>query len=167
MLEFCLKSEIILSLSARKMYYNSFVLPYLTYCIVHWGNTNDIHLKPLFLTQKRIIRCIAGADFLESTTPLFHKLEILKLEDLYKFYATIDTFKKLKVGHYQITHSVNTRNRDEAKKKFHRTTRTQQSITFSGPHIWNTLPNDIKNIDKISTLKEKLRKFLLNQYVPS
>ena len=156
-----------LSASARKIYYNSFILPYLTYCIIHWGNTNAVHLKPLYLTQKRIIRCLTGAEFLDSTTPLFYKLEILKLNDLYKFYAVLDTFKKLKSGDYEITHNINTRNRHDAKKKFHRTSRTQQSITFSGPSIWNTLPTDIKNIDKFSTLKVKLKEYFLKQYSPA
>ena len=38
--------------SARLTYYNSFVLPYLSYNIVHWGNTNSVHLNSLKITQK-------------------------------------------------------------------------------------------------------------------
>ena len=71
------------------------------------------------------------------------------------------------MGDYEITHNVNTRNRHDAKKKFHRTSRTQQSITFSGPTIWNSLPTDIKNIDKFSTLKVKLKEYFLKQYSPA
>ena len=98
---------------------------------------------------------------------IFRFLVWLNLRDLYKLYAAIDTFKKLKLGDYQITHNVNTRHRNEAKKKFHRTSRTQQSITFSGPNIWNSLPSGIKNIEKLSTLKIKLKEYLLKQYSPA
>ena len=80
--------------SARIIYYNSFVLPFLSYNIIHWGNTNSVHLDSLKSIQKRIIRTISNAEFLAHTTPLFRKLEILKLNDLYKFLAVLDTFKK-------------------------------------------------------------------------
>ena len=74
-------------LKTRLTYYNSFVLPYLNYNILHWGNTNDNHLKPLIIIQKRIIRTIADADYLAHTSPLFKKLNLLKLVDLYNFQA--------------------------------------------------------------------------------
>ena len=84
-----------LLLPARITYYNSFILPYLTFNILHWGNTNETHLNPLFISQKRIIRTIADAGYLDSSTPLFFRLKILKLSDLYKFQAVLDTYKKL------------------------------------------------------------------------
>ena len=80
-----------LPLSARITYYNSYILPFLTYNIIHWGNTNGVHLEPLFITQKRIIRTIADAQYLDPSTALFFKLKILKLEDLFKFHAALDT----------------------------------------------------------------------------
>ena len=155
-----------LPLFARMRYYNSFIMPYLTYNIIHWGNTNDTHLEPLFLTQKRIVRSIVGAQYLDSSTPLFHRLKILKLKDLFKFHAALDTYKKLKNGHYDITHNINTRNIHLAQPKYHRLTRTQQSITFCGPTIWNSLPSYIQNTSTLPLLKDRLKEFLLDQYSP-
>ena len=156
-----------LTLTARKTFYNSFILPYLSYNVINWGNTNETHLKPLYLTQKRIIRCITKANYLDSTTPLFYNLSILKLQDLYRFYAALDTFEKLKKGHYEITHDRNTRNKQNALPKYHRLSRTQQSITFSGPTIWNTLPDHLRNINSLPNFKHKLKKYLLEQYAPA
>ena len=96
-----------LPISARIIYYNSFVLPYLSYNIVHWGNTNAIHLNSLIMIQKRIIRSMSNADFLAHTTPLFYRLGILKVEDLYKYMIVLDTYKKIKEGKYAVTHDVN------------------------------------------------------------
>ena len=155
-----------LPLYARIRYYNSFVLPYLTYNIIHWGNTNDSHLEPLFLTQKRILRTIADAQYLDHSTPLFYRHKILKLKDLYKYHAALDTFKKMKNGQYNITHNVNTRNTHLAQPKFHRLARTQQSITFSGPTIWNSLPLWICNIPTLPLLKAKLKSYFIDQYSP-
>ena len=128
-------------------------MPFLTYNIIHWGNTNGVHLEPLFITQKRIIRTIADAQYLDPSTALFFKLKILKLEDLFKFHAALDTYKKLKNGQYEITHNLDTRKSHLARPKYHRLSRTQQSITFSGPTIWNSLPQSIQNIPTLPLFK--------------
>ena len=152
-------------LQTRLTYYNSFVLPYLNYNILHWGNTNDIHLKPLIIIQKRIVRAIADADYLAHTSPLFKRFNLLKLVDLYNFQAVLDTHKKIQKGLYQIEHNVNTRNCNLAKPKSHRLTRTQQSITFSGPKLWNSLPPEIRRIKSLSIFKKKLKTHYLSNYM--
>ena len=35
--------------------YCSLLLPYLTYCVEMWGNTNLININGIFLLQKRVI----------------------------------------------------------------------------------------------------------------
>ena len=153
-----------LPISARIIYYNSFVLPYLSYNIVHWGNTNAIHLNSLIMIQKRIIRSISNADFLAHTTPLFYRLGILKVEDLYKYNVVLDTYKKIKEGKYAVTHDVNTRSRNLAKRKDHKLTRCRQSLTYNGPTQWNLIPDDLRNITSFSLFKNKLKIFYLQKY---
>ena len=151
--------------SARMTYYNSFVMPYLSYNVLHWGNTNVTHLKPLITLQKRIIRCISDAKFTDNSTPLFYRLGILKLEDLYKFYAILDTRDKfLNKGEYATEHSRVTRNCQLAFPKFHRLEKTQQSVTFQGPTLWNTLPEELKNIRSLPLFKVKLKKYFISKY---
>ena len=60
--------------------YNTFVLPYLIYCVEIWGNACDTHLDPLIKLQKKIIRFISFSTYTEHTTPLFLKLNILPLK---------------------------------------------------------------------------------------
>ena len=153
-----------LPLPARIMYYNSFVLPYLTFNIIHWGKTNITHLSPLIIAQKRIIRTMCDADYLDSTTPLFYRLKLLKLEDLYKFYAIMDTHKKIALGQYNVQHNRNTRNCHLAVPKFHSLSRTEQSITNKGPNLWNNLPAYLREISSQSILKIKLKEYLLSFY---
>ena len=153
-----------LPLSARLAYYNSFVLPYLTYNILHWGGTNETHLKPLVIIQKRIIRTIADADYLAHTSPLFYKLKLLKLYDLYRFQVVVDTRSKIDKGYYRTLHDRSTRNNQLACPKFHRLVRTQQSVTFNGPTFWNYLPENIRKIKSLTIFKKKLKNYYLNQY---
>ena len=60
-----------------KQLYYSFVYPYLIYGIEIWGNASNIHLDPINKLQKRCIRIITFSHYLDSTNPLFRKLEIL------------------------------------------------------------------------------------------
>ena len=153
-----------LPISARITYYNSFVLPYLTYNIVHWGNTNSVHLNCLVTMQKRIIRTISNAEFLAHTSPIFYRLGILKIEDLYNYLIVIDTFKKFHTGIYSVTHSLDTRNRNRAQPKFHSLSRCQQSITYNGPIQWNLLPDDLRKIDSLPLFKSKLKRYYIEKY---
>ena len=154
-----------LPLKARITYYNSFVLPYLNFNILHWGNTNASHLQPLVVMQKRIIRTIADADYLAHSLPLFKKSNLLKKADLYKFHAIVDTHKKILKGGYEIEHNVNTRHRNLSKPKYHRLDRTRQSIATSGPNFWNDLPIELRSLTSIPRFKKNLKTFLLSKYV--
>ena len=62
--------------------YNSFVYPYLTYCIVIWGTASQIHIQPLFLAQKKVVRIITISHYLAHTQPLFQSLFILPVDKL-------------------------------------------------------------------------------------
>ena len=158
------KIRLNLPLPARIAYYNSYILPHLTYNIIHWGNTNKIHLNPLVLAQKQIIRTIADAGYQDHTNPLFFRLKILKLEHLYEYFAIIDTYDRMKKGEYYVSHDRLTRNRSLAVPKFHRLLKTQQSISFSGPTLWNNLPCEIRNINSLDRLKTTLKDYFVNQY---
>ena len=153
------------SIPTRVNYYNTFCLPYFSYNIVHWGGTNSCHLYPLITLQKRIIRTVAGKNFLDHTTPLYHDLKILKILDLYKFQSVVDTYSKLLNGHYKPTHNLVTRNNNMAVPKFQRLTRTQQSLTYRGPSYWNDLPVNIRGLDSLGKFKKAVKDYYIDQYI--
>ena len=51
--------------------YNSFIYPYLIYCVDVWGNAVPCHLHSLFLVQKKIIRIMTFSQYLAHTDTLF------------------------------------------------------------------------------------------------
>ena len=111
-----------------------------------------------------MIRYMTDSDYLAHTDPLFHQLKLLKLDDIYKYFLCIYMFKALKEGKYQVQHTRNTRNRHLAQSSTQLLTSGQQSISYMGPRTWNSLPNEIQNINKLPAFKTKLKNFLLNQY---
>ena len=64
------------------LYYSLFHC-HLSYGISIWGVANKTLLEKVFLLQKKAIRAITKSDFLAHTDPLFKKLRITKLNDLY------------------------------------------------------------------------------------
>ena len=55
------------------------------YGIVIWGSTHDNHLKRLIIFQNKAVKIVAGGQRHDHVTPFYHRLQILKLKDLYKY----------------------------------------------------------------------------------
>ena len=143
--------------------YYTFVYPYLVYCNLVWGNTFEIHLKPLVILQKKVIRVINGADFNSHTNNLFHSNRILKLKDINVFLQAIYMYK-IDTTAFQTSHSYNTRQSGNLTSAFERTVRTQMSLSYSGPKIWNELPSTIKNVPTLNLFKKRLIDYLIDKY---
>ena len=105
-----------------KILYNSLVLPHLHYCVVIWGKQNDKILK----LQKRAVRIISIAKPFSHSDPLFKKLRILKINDIYelnllKLYFKIAKnmlpifFSNFTNKHLSSSHSHNTRHSHKLK----------------------------------------------------
>ena len=62
--------------------YYTLIFPFLTYGILVWGNTYISNLRPLIILQKKAVRIITTSDFYAHSSPLFKKLEIMKVIDL-------------------------------------------------------------------------------------
>ena len=150
---------------ARLSYYYAFIYPYLQYGIIIWGGTNDVHLKPLIVQQKRMIRNITNSVAYAHTCPLFKQLGLLKVRDIYKFKMLVHTHREIHVqNNFEINHSVNTRNRNMALPSFQRLAQTQRSVTYAGPTFWNQLPHGLRQIENLSTFKKRLKIHLLEGY---
>ena len=85
--------------------YNSFLYPYLNYCTPVWANTLDTYLKPIVVLQNKAVRLISGAKrrtiiwnereilIPAHTDPLYKKLNILKLSQIYIYSVQQFVFK--------------------------------------------------------------------------
>ena len=60
------------------MFYCSLIFPDLSYAFEIWGNTNKSQLHTLMLLQKKVIRSIDIASYLDYTYPLFEQYNTLK-----------------------------------------------------------------------------------------
>ena len=162
----------ILPREALKLIYYSILHPHLQYCNVLWSNASKSVLEPLFRTQKKSIRKICNAGYLEHTNDLFKSLKILKLNEL-KVLETAKFVKKemSKPASKYFTprtnnHPMLLRNNNSLAVNVPqpRTDRSKKFVTYSGAIIWNNIPFQIQNTRNLVTFKIKLKKFLINQY---
>lgn len=156
------------------MIYYSVAFPFLKYCITTWGGASKTILDPLSRKQRIIIRCILHQPYKSPSSPLFHSLNILKLEDVYKL-----QMGKLMHKHYKnkistsnhltsisSIHSHNTRSMLNGNYYLPsvRTNLGKTSFCFNGPKVWNSFPDTIRNSSDFM-FKRNLKKHLIEKYV--
>ena len=73
--------------------YYCFVYPYLSYCIDVWGSTYRSYLTALDKLNKKAIRLITNSPRNAHTYPLFRKLKILNLANLYSYSVQLFMYK--------------------------------------------------------------------------
>lgn len=73
----------ILPANVKRTLYYALLNSHLYYCASVWGNTTLTNLHKLTLIQKKALRTIENATFLEHTDPLFRKYRIIKSDKIY------------------------------------------------------------------------------------
>ena len=77
------KCRHLLPLEVLKTLYYAMFFPFIQYGIVVWGLTHKSYLNSIYIIQKRVIKAMTFSDVMSQSAPLFHQLEILKLQDVH------------------------------------------------------------------------------------
>ena len=93
-------------LTTLKTVYYSLVYSYLQYCISSWGLASTSTLAPLRILHKRAIRITVFTKRQTYSSPLFYSLNILKIEDLFKFEIAKFVFKLKNIPDFNYTHNL-------------------------------------------------------------
>ena len=127
-------------------------------------------IQPLSVLQKKpAVSIMTFSKFDKHSSPLFKKLNIIKLTDLIKYHISIFFFKfhnqllpSVSNSHFtsvENIHSFNTR--ATAKKCYYlpkaRTNYGLFSNRYQGPKIWNMIEQQIKLPSSIHQFKQKLK----------
>jgi len=143
------------------------VLPHIPYCNLIWGRNYEVHLHPIIILQKRIIRIISSAQYRAHSGPLFKAFNPLKFTDInklqlaefmYKYYNSMlpESFNRYFIYNNEV-HGHNTRRRHDIHVEPFRLTRTGFSVKIAGPQLWNSLPLDLKNSKSVNIFKKKIQ----------
>ena len=153
--------------------YNSLFLSFLNYGISDWGMTYESYLNPLFILQKKILRCIKFEPFLSHSTPIFQSLKTLKIVDVLHLNILTFVYKSINKlspscfhDYFQPNSSVHrtgTRQatRGDLFKSIKNTTLYGlQTIQYFGSKLWNTLPLFIRVASSTVVFRSKLKRFI-------
>ena len=87
------KARRILGIDSLVTLYNTLIKRYFSYCITLWGNIFKTHLKKLEILQKKIVRLLSFSDYNAHTMPLFRRLNLMTLNEMYKYFSGIHIYK--------------------------------------------------------------------------
>ena len=118
---------------------------------------------------------ITKSQYTSHTDPLFSKLKLLKLRDLYKHQLGIFMYKSINgqlpdnltsmLKRTENVHNHNLRNCNGYYIQNIRTNNRKFTINYCGPVLWNTLPQQLRKLRTIKQFKNKLKELLLMGYV--
>ncbi len=155
------KIKVFLPLNARKMFYNSYILPHFDYCSIIWGNCSKTLLRKLITLQKKAARIILDKDNRCSSKVMFPELNWVALEERISYNIATEMYKcmnnlapkyfdgmfKCNADRYQYkTRSADSNNVYVQKGHL-------RNFANVGSKIWNNIPLNIKNAKNLGSFK--------------
>lgn len=129
--------------------YNTFILPYLLYCGIIWGNAMKTTLWPIFRLQKRVVRFINNLGYRDSTEDSFKSLKIMKIYDVFEYLVSIFMYNYAKDmlppvfdRHFEHNHGKHghfTRQAKHLHNPIYISSMGNRSVNKQGVLIWNRL----------------------------
>ena len=143
-----------------------------------WGIAIDSYLNPLFLLQKKVLRCAKFKSFTAPSKPLFQSMNILKLKEMIYFNILVFDYKALNklcpTSFYNYftprtsVHRFGTRQatRGDLFITLRRATLYGlKTVKHFGCKLWNILPLFLRTAGSISLFPSKLKSYFIDSYV--
>ena len=157
--------------------YHSIFAPFLSYGLSVWGLTYPSLLEPITVLQEKILKIMSFSEINASSGPLFDRLQILKLNDMFQLQVTSFVYEcanNIASAYFRnyftkinTIHGINTRQsikNDLYAVSCNTTQYGLRSIHYSGVRLWNSLPKEIKDSKTLSNFKGKLKHHYLGCY---
>ena len=160
--------------TAKNLYY-SCLYSAVSYGISVWGGIlqctqRGSRLERLY--DKAVLNIFSR--FYPQTRNIHRDARILKLADIHRFSMAIYMFKSIRLNMYPSLesnlslrypdHAHNTRFRYEPVLPFPRVTTLRINYKYQGVKVWNSLPNQLRDMETLNLFKKKLKDYLLEQY---
>jgi len=163
-----------LTLKARIIYCNSYILPYLDYCNSVWGNTTQGNILKVFRLQKYASRLIFD-DFESKSATLMGQLKWLPLKYRIDFSKLIMVFKSLnnKAPIYlsnmfkynsNPVYSLRSQPADMLYVPKPHCEILRKCLSYSGAKLWNLLPKGIRNCRYLDQFKTCVFHYFCNMW---
>ena len=157
----------------RTQVVQTLALSIINYGLKIWGTTNNVQVQRVQKLQNFAARvAVGGVRKYDHITPIIKDLQWLRVESKCNYEICITVFKILrnKLPSWLITlrtvnqmHNRCTRQRGHLYFNRTNTNTGSRSLTKRGPFLWNTLPQQIRDITSLNSFKACLKKYLLKR----
>ena len=164
----------VLDRKTLKQLYYSFIYPYINYCNLTWGNSNETTLWPIFRLQKIALRIVFNIRKRNTTRDECKRAILLRLPDIHLLNIGIFMFKynsKKLPGIFddffrenRTFHRYETRNATNLRIPRVKTTLADKFIRKTGVKFWNEIKENLDTEVSLQTFKKLLKKYLVNKY---
>ena len=154
--------------------YQSLTPPYFNYGIISYFNLSISNSYRLSIIQKKCIRAINKLNYRDHTNDYFIGNKILKLEDQHSLHLAIYIFKTLKLNFDPILfnsliyqdqlHDHETRFRSQLTIPRLRASMSRNGLSFKGVKLWNSLPEEFREINSLVKFKNSLKSLFFDKY---
>ena len=139
------------------------------------SSTFKSYFKKLSTLQNKAVKIVRGGKYYDRATQFYAKLRVLKLVDMVFFEKALLVFKfQMKMLPDQFSNYFN--EASQVYENFTRapyqnnyfipllnTSKTQRSIKYQSPTIWNALDAELKTCKTLQSFKAKLKNLLLQK----
>ena len=155
----------------RKMIANGIVMSRIVYLIQVYGNASEYLLGFLQVLQNKAARIVTRLGWGTATTTLLKQIGWLSVKQLYVYHSLLLVFKMQQSGKpaylkEKFRNNFAYRTRQATGSCFilnetPRTEKSRKSFVHSNIITWNSLPADIRKINKLPRFKQKLKEWVL------
>ena len=125
--------------------------------------------------QNFTARIVTGTRKYDHVTPVLQFLRWLPVQDMFNLRDATMAFKCIKglappylcekFEFRSELHNINTRYRNDLNIPLYTSASGQRTFHFRAVTLWNNLPNNIKDIDTLSSFKREYKRILLDQFL--
>lgn len=152
----------------KMLIYYALIQSQLSYLIILYGSRKTTDIKSLQRMQNKALKSVFNLPIMYPTVSLYEDVvkSVLPIMGIYKLQLLLYVFKCIhNIGHHTVQfrinqHSIETRNNASLLVAWCRLETTKQRIEYIETRESNNLPPSLKNINRISVFKTKLKEYL-------
>ena len=139
--------------------------------IINYNIAGNVHVHRVQVLQNSIPRLILKASHDCSSHDILQRLNWMSVKQRGVYQTCLLMFKVLKCDHPEYLNIFNYQSYNYVFRSSHNlmldipkanTEAFKKSFSYSGPLLWNRLPNELKDIDSLSRFKTVLKQWILN-----
>ena len=151
------------------MFYNSYILPHIDYCINIYGHASETNINKIQVLQNRAARLILQADWYTHGQDMLNELCWMNVKQRLFYHTGLLMYKVmhniapsyLKIfSERETRYSLRSEGNDILNVPQPHSNMCKQSFLYHGSVVWNSLPSSIREMPNIGSFKKHFKRFI-------